>query len=61
MQTTLRAKILVSYLYFIQGVYLALPATIPMIYKEMPSYDILAFFSAAVLPFSFKFISAPLI
>lgn len=52
----MKMKIICSYLYFIQGVALALPATMPLMYPELPPYWILSIFSAATLPFSFKFI-----
>ena len=52
----MKMKIICSYLYFIQGVVLALPATMPLMYPELPPYWILSIFSAATLPFSFKFI-----
>ena len=58
---TLYHKALVAYLYFIQGVFLYVPSTTVLTYKTMPSYGILGFFSFAIIPFSFKFISAPLI
>lgn len=58
---TLYHKALVAYLYFIQGVFLYVPGTTVLTYKTMPSYAILGFFSFATIPFSFKFISAPLI
>jgi len=58
---TLYNKALVAYLYFIQGVFLNLPGTTVLTYQKMPSYGILAYFSFAIMPFSFKFVSAPLI
>ena len=54
-------KSLVAFLYFIQGVFLVIPGTMILTYKQIPSYDILALFSFATLPFSFKFMAAPLI
>ena len=58
---TIGKKILVIFLYFIQGIFLNVPSTIVLTYKQMPSYAILGYFSIAILPFSCKFISAPLI
>ena len=58
---TLYQKSLVAFLYLLQGVFLVIPSTIILTYKSIPSYDLLALFSFAVLPFSFKFIAAPLI
>ena len=54
-------KLLVAFLYLIQGVYLNVPGTIVLTYKQVPSYSILAYFSMAILPFSLKFLSAPFI
>jgi hypothetical protein len=56
-QPAFRQKFLISYLYLIQGIFLAIPSTIILTYAEIPSYGILAYFSASSLPFSFKFIS----
>lgn len=50
-------KVLIGYLYFVQGLILALCGTIPYTYKHLPAYGIMSFFSAATLPFSFKFIT----
>ena len=50
-----------AFLYFLQGVYLVIPGTVILTYKQIPPYSILALFSFASLPFSFKFIAAPLI
>ena len=52
----LKLKLICGYLYFIQGVVLALPATMPLIYDKLPPYSVLSLFSAAYLPFSFKFL-----
>lgn len=60
-KSTFYYKVLVSYLYFIQGVFLTISGTTTLTYKQMPSYGILGYFSFATSPFSFKFISAPLI
>jgi hypothetical protein len=54
-------KALVAYLYFIQGIFLNIPGTTVLTYSQMPSYGILGHFSLAIIPFSFKFISAPFI
>lgn len=54
-------KMIVAYLYFIQGVVLVLPATMTLVYTELPPYTILCIFSASNLPFSTKFIVAPFI
>lgn len=58
---SLYSKVLVGFLYFLQGVYLVIPSTMTLTYKAMPSYSILSLFSMALLPFSFKFVAAPLI
>ena len=58
---TFGKKFLVIYLYFVQGVFLNIPSTIVMTYKEIPNYSILGYFSIILLPFSCKFISAPVI
>ena len=54
-------KVICGYLYFIQGVLLALPATMPFVYEKLTPYWVLSIFSAAVLPFSFKFIEGTLL
>lgn len=54
-------KVLVSFLYFIQGIFLVIPSTTVLTYNKLPAYDILGYFSSATLPFSLKFISAPLV
>lgn len=51
------SSLLIGYLYFIQGVVLSLPATIILTYSKIPEYSVLSLFSAAWLPFSFKFVS----
>lgn len=58
---TLYNKFLVGYLYFIQGVFLVIPSTTTLTYKSMPDYGILSFFSMSIIPFSLKFLSAPLV
>jgi hypothetical protein len=50
-------KSLIGYLYLIQGLAIALCATIPLTYGKMPDYATLSLFSSALLPFSFKFIT----
>jgi len=50
-------KALIGYLYFVQGLIISLCGTIPYTYKQLPGYEILGYFSAATLPFSFKFIT----
>ena len=52
----LKMKIICGYLYFIQGVLLSLPSTMPLVYETLPGYSVLSLFSAAALPFSFKFL-----
>ena len=54
-------KVMVGYLYFIQGVVLILPATMTLVYPVLPPYTVLSIFSASNLPFSTKFIIAPFI
>ena len=49
-------KFLIGFLYFVQGIFLVIPSTITLTYKEIPPYGILAYFSAVYLPFSFKFL-----
>jgi len=51
------SSLLIGYLYLIQGIVLSLPAVLPLTYKELPGYSVLSLFSAAWLPFSFKFVS----
>lgn len=56
-RTMAGSSLLIGYLYFVQGVVLSLPAVLPLTYRELPGYTVLSLFSAAWLPFSFKFIS----
>jgi hypothetical protein len=53
--------IMIAYLYFIQGVLLAIPSTMPFIYKNLPNYDVLSIFALSNIPFSLKFMTAPFI
>jgi uncharacterized membrane protein len=53
----MKGSFLIGYLYFIQGIVLCLPATIILTYSTIPEYWVLSLFSAAWLPFSFKFLS----
>ncbi len=55
------AEIVISYLYCIQGIFLVLPSSIVLTYSEMPDYSTLSLFSLASLPFSFKFLYAPIV
>lgn len=52
---------MIGYLYFIQGTIISVTINMPYIYPELPSYDIISLFSIALLPFSFKFITAPIL
>lgn len=54
-------KLFIGYIYFMQGVYLALVSTIVYVYPVFPSPDVLSNFSIAVLPFSFKYVTAPIV
>jgi hypothetical protein len=51
------SSLLIGYLYFIQGMILALPATIPLTYSKLPDYSMFSLFSSALLPYNFKFLS----
>jgi hypothetical protein len=44
------------YLYFTQGLILSMSGTMPFIYPKLPSYDVMAVFTATSLPYSFKFL-----
>ena len=57
----LRNSVLIGFLYFVQGIILSLPGSIILTYPVLPNYNILSWFAACSLPFSFKFVSAPLI
>lgn len=50
-------KFLVSYLYFVQGIFLNVPSTVTLTYSKIPPYDVLGYFSLALIPFSLKFLS----
>ncbi len=52
---------MIGYLYFVQGFLLSISATTPYIYPELPDYFTLSLFSLAALPFSFKFVTAPML
>lgn len=52
---------MIGYLYFAQGFILSISATMPYIYPELPDYFTLSLFSLSALPFSFKFVTAPLL
>jgi hypothetical protein len=52
---------MIGYLYFIQGFLLAIPGTVPYVYPNLPDYLILSLFSLSTLPFSFKFLTAPIL
>ena len=52
---------MVAYLYFIQGVIVAIPRNIILTYSDLPESWILSIFSASVIAFSLKFITAPFI
>ena len=50
-------KITISYLYFMQGIFLSLLSNVPYFYPTFPSATNLSYFSLAVLPFSIKYIT----
>lgn len=52
---------MIGYLYFMQGFILSLTGTVPYLYPELPDYFTLSLFSLSTIPFSLKFISAPLL
>lgn len=52
---------MIGYLYFMQGFILSFAGTAPYLYPELPDYFTLSLFSLAAIPFSLKFISAPLL
>ena len=54
-------KAFISYIYFIQGFYLSLGGTVVLLYSQYPSHDVLSHFSLVFMPFSFKYITAPLV
>ena len=54
-------KAFLSYVYFIQGYYVKLGGTITLLYPVYPSLIVLSYFSMMYLPFSFKFVTAPLV
>jgi hypothetical protein len=58
---TIWAKALVSFLYFAQGIFLSFISTIVYLYPAFPDAHTLSDFSIAILPFSFKFATAPLV
>lgn len=48
-----------GYLYYMQGFILSISATIVYVYPTLPDYFTLSLFSLCLVPFSFKFITAP--
>ena len=54
-------KAFIAYIYFIQGFYLSLGGTVALLYPEYPSHTVLSHFSIVFLPFSFKYLTAPLV
>jgi len=50
-------KFFFAYLYFVQGLILAIGATMPYIYPKLPSYSVMAVFNTISISFSFKWIS----
>jgi hypothetical protein len=47
----------IAYIYFVQGVYLGLCSSSVYLFPVFPSPDVLSYFSLAVLPFSFKYVT----
>lgn len=54
-------KLMFGYMYFLEGLLNSLAVTVPYIYPELPNYVILSYFSLSSIPFSFKFVTAPLV
>jgi hypothetical protein len=54
-------KGLVGFLYFTQGIYLSFISTIVYLYPIFPDAHVLSNFSIAALPFSFKYLTAPIV
>jgi hypothetical protein len=52
---------MIGYLYFVQGFLLAIPGTVPYVYPNLPDYLVLSVFSLSTLPFSLKFLTAPIL
>lgn len=52
---------MIGYLYFIQGVILSIPSSMPYVYPSLPDYRTLSMFSLVALPFSLKFLTAPML
>jgi hypothetical protein len=50
-----------GYLYFAQGFILSISTTVPYVYTKLPDYFTLSLFSLSSLPFSLKFITAPIL
>lgn len=61
MRASWAVKLMIGYLYFAQGFVLSISSTTPYIYPELPDYFTLSLFSLSSLPFSLKFITAPLL
>lgn len=47
---------LIAYQYFVIGVSVSLGGTMVLTYPRLPTYSVISMFTAAHLPFSFKFI-----
>jgi hypothetical protein len=52
---------MIGYLYFMQGFVLSIAATVPFLYPDLPDYFTLSIFSLSSIPFSFKFVTAPIL
>lgn len=54
---SLFVKGFIAYIYFVQGVYLGLCSSTVYLFPVFPSPEVLSYFSLAVLPFSFKYVT----
>lgn len=52
---------IISYLYLVQAVCVSAGFTMPLTYDVLPEYSVLSLWAAGSLPFSFKFLIAPVL
>jgi hypothetical protein len=54
-------KLMIGYLYFTQGIYLSFISSVMFLYPAFPDAHMLSNFSIIALPFSFKFLTGPIV
>ena len=57
----LKTRLILIYLYFLQGLVSSVAGTVIYIYPELPDYYTLSLFTLSSLPYSLKFLSSPIV